>query len=389
MKLFKEHLDDLKASGLSDEVIALWDPKSLTVEEARTKGYYCNVHLITGEEVQLLDEQYVKSCLHLPFRGLDGRFITGDGDGKILGVVKDFFQESVSSQFLEKPPKYLCLPKHVQKRQYVHFPATYDWSSYMEKAKSSEEPLPLFICEGLKKSEAGCMHKIPCIGAWAPWNLCESGMDSDLIPELSELLKENFVPVFVLDSDKVSKPSVLMAEKAGAAKIFIETGKIAKAVDLPSSVNGKSTKGLDDYLLQATKQDFYQLYKQARPVDSALLRHKVLNKRPDMPFEAQPKLFKLVIRDLESKLEGPLELVSQALTASAAAVLRNRFRIDGKCPNVNTVGLSPTSTGKTQAANAVLRSFRQINSELLKKYQEELSTYEEEISEEDESDEEA
>lgn len=357
MSLSDYDLQDLYASGLSDQQIEMMDCETLSLDATTSSGFRLSV-----DYIDLMQSYYIQSCLFIPFRNPDGTVVQTANDLK-WGVVKPKYTEQAKQKF-DKLPKYLGLPKSVIGSMHAHFPHSIDWGSHFKSKKPK-----LFITEGPKKAEKACLERIPCIALTSVWCFGENGIDSSLIPEIKSIIEQYKPEVYIVfDSDKAWKDGVTKAELALTEKIFQETGAVAKVVDLPCLVGSKQTKGLDDYLMAASKDDFMQLVEKSRVPFSPLIASKKHFSVPKAPFKAMPELLELIIDDFQNKYEGCYEMASMGLLASTAICMRNRISIEGKRPNLYMIGIADTVSGKSTVARASLKALNSIDDQLLCAY---------------------
>lgn len=363
-----EHLQDLRDSGLSDETIALMEPESLTVKEALDYGFFCVQALKIGKTENLLDEKYIHSCMLLKFHGLDAEQQIDRKTQTPLAVIKIFYKQSIQDLFKDRLPKYLCLAKSKQTKQVIHFPRCFDWASYL--AEEPEKRKPIHSSEGIKKAEKACQEGIPTIAVWSTWCFNEGSLDSPLIEDIVFLLQEFRLDLYIVyDSDKTYKDGVAKAQEAFANKIFKETGQRVRAIDLPHKLKNFETKGLDDFLVHASVEEFYKLRDKAEFITNSFIESGAeAESRPQAPFLAMPQIFQDYIRDLKSKYEGPLEVAAMALFCSVSAVARTTITFSRKKLNFFAVGLCQTTSGKTAIATECMRPLKEINTKLYKEY---------------------
>jgi hypothetical protein len=363
--LNKEDLKELLDTGLPEPWIQASGIKSISLNELISLGFYAKK---PDSDEGILEPKYIESALYFPFYNSDGSMVFDEKTNAKIAVIKPRYTPYAKENF-EKLPKYLCLPKNKQSRMRIHFPKSFDWKNFFEDTTTKI----LYITEGLKKAEAACCRGIPCIALWSVWCGTEGKLESsDLIKELKDvLIKTDKEICVVFDSDKSFKPNVLMAEKAFINKVFLETGKISYVKDLPQKFKNHTTKGLDDYLLYATKKNFY-LLPERQEQTNFIKSFDHLNTTPKAPIDKLPDIFKRITNDLNQKLEGCIEMAPMALIASIAGVCKNVFKINGTTLNVYFIGLSPTTSGKTTIVSEVLKPLKQYNSELENKYQEDI-----------------
>lgn len=350
---------ELNCSGIDDETIAKMGCRSISVKEAVDLGFRA---LAPDEKGPLLTDNFVSGCLFFQFKDIDGNDITEDFD-RHIGVIKPRYTEHAQSCYPKGLPKYLCPPSSHQERMHIHFPI-YDWESFKKESKPK-----LYITEGIKKAQAACSRGFPTTAVWSTWCFCENGIDSPLIRELKDLINKYDPEIYVVfDSDKYWKDGVFKAELALIEKIFLETGKEAKVIDLPSVVGDTPTKGFDDYLLSSSNADFMKLVNKARTPFSPIIQSKKQFSVPKAPFHAMPDLMGDILQDIQTKYEGCHEMAAMSLLTSVAVTMRNKICIEKKRANLYMIGIAETVSGKSTVARAALDPLNKIDSQLLMEY---------------------
>lgn len=358
--LYTEDINELANSGLSEEWIEGTGFESVTLDHALALGFRSSTP--SGDE-NLLQDKYIRHCLFMPFKDIDGETCG-------VGIIKPRYTE-LAINTINDLPKYLCLPKTVQDRMHIHFPSGFDWQHF-----NGEQ---LFITEGLKKAEAACCKGIPCVALWSIWCFGENGTDSPLIRELKELITRTKEVFIVFDSDKSIKLSVSNAEQACVEKIFLETGKESKVINLPAQVKGKVTKGLDDFLLVCSVDEFYALVKTADSTMSTFTASRKRRSVPIAPIDQMPPLLSSIVEDIKSKYEGCHEMAVMSLFASVAVCMRNKIKLYGKTPNLYMIGIADTVSGKSTVAKKALSALSAIDSRLHYEYMQEEPSWEEDL----------
>jgi putative DNA primase/helicase len=218
--LERQHLEDLHASGLSDEQISLC-------------GFYSEKSPSRVSELLRWKSPATKlgPCLVIPFAGPDGK-PTDYARVKPSRPRKDA---------VGKPVKYES-PAHRPNRAYFP-PAT--------RAALGDLSVPLLLTEGEKKSAKADQEGFPCVGLVGVWGWQKKREDKsgprELIEDLAAVAWEGREVYLVFDSDLASKPDVQRAEYR-LAEALRAKGASVKAVRLPAGENGAKV-GLDDYLV--------------------------------------------------------------------------------------------------------------------------------------------
>jgi hypothetical protein len=358
-RIVEKDRDELRASGLSDDWIKDMEARTISANQAKELGF-CFIHNFKGQKLDLINEGYLESCLYYPFFDQFGKQVYDEQTKKAIGVIKPRFKiDVVSNLGLNKLPKYLCLPKDIQTRQYIHYPKGFNWSEFYSRDTDKD----LYLTEGLKKSESLCSQGEACICIWSVFCFNESGMESPLIPELKALLKDTTIkPIIVFDSDKTIKQGVEQAEIMLVDKIASEVRKQAFILDLPQVFNDKETKGLDDFLVVAGIDNFRKLH--PKSIYTPFLSFSKLTQVPSIPREYTPRIYQEVIDHIDENFEGCLEIVPLALFSQGAIALGNTYELAGKKANFYGIGIAETTSGKSSIAREVLKPIFNINREL-------------------------
>jgi putative DNA primase/helicase len=248
--LYKAHLKDLKASGLTDENIAGIQHFSADVETART---------IVGHELSGLIFSYFDPC-GIPYHCVDGtpfyRIKPDWGDRKT-----------------EDSPKYLS-PKDQGCRPY--FSCLYsDWPKAIKSTK-----IDLWETEGEKKGDCGCANGLAAIAfagvdAWV--DSCDRITgdrlpESRVLPELDAIEWKHRKVYQCFDSDIIEKIPVQTA-LAKRAYYLRQLGAYPYLVLLPNEING-AKNGLDDFVFRHGIEALRILGKEAKPTPLELPKTK-------------------------------------------------------------------------------------------------------------------
>lgn len=357
-------LQELKEIGLNDDTITKIHVKSISVKEAVDKGFYLKIK--SGENA--LSPENVSSCLFYSILELSGEPRIDINTKAELGLIKPRWKEGIELENigLDKAAKYLGLPKSKQTGQVILYPPELDLNKGY-----------ILVTEGPKKVYRAYQDGFPTVGLSGVWNFTEGPIkNSPLIAELLTLIEIHELKIILaFDSDQSYKKPVMEAQKTLANLVYQSTGKLIYKLELPQAFKSKSTKGLDDFLQAAGKAELEKLIQKASVIKTDLINSYEYNKFPIAPLNYQPKIFRTIIRDLEYKQEGPLEILSQTLHSASSAALRNKFTLRDKKAHLNTVGLAKSSIGKSDIAKEGLQAFIQIDLELTKLYKQELQEY--------------
>ena len=211
------HLEDLRASGLSDESITQAGIKSVPPESIAK---------------ELGNHPGIKSAYCIPYPGTDG-----------FCRYKVFYHEGKTG------PKYLQ-PKGSGNQLYIPQKA---------RAVLNDPSVPLYFSEGEKKALKACQEGLHCIGLSGLWNW--SNGNKALITDFDSINLERR-EVFIVPDNDWKKPNrhgyTKNLERAvyGLGEKLIERGAKAFIVLLSDS-SGKV--GLDDYLVEHTVEEFLRL----------------------------------------------------------------------------------------------------------------------------------
>lgn len=358
----QEDFDELIASGLTPEWILNSGARTISGAEAIEMGFSLSAKFEDSnisESVEVL-EGCITSCLFLPFYDRDGEEIFDDVTHKQIGVIKPRYIESTIAELANfKAPKYLCLSKSAQSRQYIHHPRGFNWKEFYLNPKNRNQ----HVTEGWKKSEAACCLGIPCISIYSVYCFNESGMDSPLIPELIEVIRESKIKfVIIFDSDKSINEGVDQAEGMFVDKIANEVRKQAHVINLPQSYNGIPTKGLDDFLKVAGKEGFNKLNVIA--LFTPFIKASKVSDIPSIPRDSLPEIYKEFIDYVEENFEGCLEIVPVGLFCQGAVALGRTFELNSKKANFYAMGIAGTTEGKSSVCREVTKPIYAINKQL-------------------------
>ncbi len=209
-RLWDHHLQDLRASGLSDETIA-------------ASGCYSATEACVREILGFR----LGPGLVFPFPG------TGDERGVPFVQVKP----DTRPEWLNGA-KYIT-PKKAGCRLYV--------PPILRPEVLSDPQIPLSITEGAKKALRATQEGLPCVGLAGvdAWRDHRSGKSAP-IPDLDRARWKDRTTYIIYDSDLAKKPPVRFAEFRLARELR-ERGAQVFAIRIPGGPNGEKV-GLDDYL---------------------------------------------------------------------------------------------------------------------------------------------
>lgn len=206
-KIFPEHLVDLRKSGLSDEMLNIAGIRSVPANELFSLFY----------------RPGLTSAYEIPYHGLSfSRF-------------KCFYKEKKEGQ-----PKYL---QGYGTGSHLYIPK-------IVKVFLDDPYIPLFICEGEKKTLKACQEGLICIGLTGLWNWSDG--KKNLIPDFDLINFKKRIVYIVPDNDyrKPNKHGYYNKNLVDAVEVLAELLRKRKArvtvVNLPED---SPEKGLDDFLL--------------------------------------------------------------------------------------------------------------------------------------------
>jgi len=183
MNIARDHLEDLRRSGLTDATIAL-----------------CRFESVSPNDIPLVE---VESAYKLPYFDLDGT-LTGFSRMKLFPPV---VREDGSIQKYHQPG---------ETDSQVYLPPVLDWQSV------ADDPLwPVILTEGEKKATAACQCGFACIGVAGVWNWRQRLDNGErlIIPTLDLFRWEGRQVELVPDSD------VWWPEKKQALQGFYALGR--------------------------------------------------------------------------------------------------------------------------------------------------------------------
>jgi hypothetical protein len=223
-KLQQRHLDDLRASGLSDETIIADGYSSASAEEV--------ANVLDWDAGPGMEIEYPTVNGVTPYAR-----IKPDNPVIING----------------RHAKYLT-PKGAGNRLFIP----------LKVREVFDDPgVDLFITEGEKKASKATQDGYPCIGLSGVWNFRESYKDKHdkkrkrVLPELKEIDWDGRRVFIVFDSDAAENSNVRQAE-AALAKTLQKLDADVRIVRLPAGANGDKV-GLDDFLVAEGPDAFQKL----------------------------------------------------------------------------------------------------------------------------------
>lgn len=212
MALMKEHLDDLKRSGLTDETIALCRYESVRPADIKVRG--------------------AEHAYRLPYFKTDG---TVNGFER-MRLFPTIVRANGSKQ------KY---HQAAGTTAHLYFPPLYSWKPILKNPAC-----PLIFCEGEKKAAALAQtgrYAVGVAGVWC-WRVKLDGGERLDLPVLNELVWTNRTVEIVPDSDawREEKLDILSGFYALAQQI----GSLGASVTLVRLTDHGEKVGLDDWLVQ-------------------------------------------------------------------------------------------------------------------------------------------
>jgi hypothetical protein len=247
LDLLPQHLADLRRSGLSDQQIAacgfysISDPREI----AEHLGWDGKMYTTA-----VVGARALGPCLAIPFFGADGNY-TGYTRLK---------PDKPRTDKNGKPIRYES-PRGKPNRAF--FPP-------QTRAILADPSKPLLVCEGEKKAARADQSCLWCVGLVGVWGWMKRREDKStprkLIEDLANIPWQGRLVFLVFDSDLASNEDVRWAEYH-LARVLAKKGATVKVVRLPPGPpdeNGRATKcGLDDFLLEHTVEEFFQLLRKA------------------------------------------------------------------------------------------------------------------------------
>lgn len=245
--LTKEHLADLKASGLSGETIA-------------ASGFYSEKDPAKVSKLLNWDNpaDALGVCLVFPFF---------DAEGKPTGYTRVKPDRPRRDKKKGKPAKYES-PCGASNRAYFP-PGT--------RTVLKDPSAPLVITEGEKKAAKADQEGFPCIGLVGVYGWQKKraeGKDGmkqgprELIDDLAGIPWQRRRVYVCFDSDAAANKNVRLAEKH-LAEVLCQHGVTPYVIRLPAGPAGPDGKpakvGLDDFLMNEVPDKFRELLDKATP----------------------------------------------------------------------------------------------------------------------------
>ncbi|MBP3954434.1 DUF3854 domain-containing protein [Gemmata sp. G18] len=222
--LLPQHLDDLRASGLSDA-------------QVRAAGVYSEPD--PGAVAALLGWKHpapaLGPCLCFPFLDPSGAPV-----GHVMVKPDHPRQKNGKAIKYESP-----LGKPLR----AYFPPS-------TRAALTDSLAPLLVTEGMKKAIKADQDGFPCVGLAGVYGWCRKrtvGPDGkktgarELIPDLAAVAWRGRAVTIAFDSDRATNPDVARAERH-LAEALTAVGAIVRGARLPGAPHGAKV-GLDDFLV--------------------------------------------------------------------------------------------------------------------------------------------
>jgi DNA polymerase-1 len=280
-----QHLEQLRASTLTDETIELNNLKTI----GDSKKHQSMLSMKFRPNFQ--------SCLAFPYYDIDGNLARYDRDGKATTYLR--LKPDVPRKDEEdKPVKYEA-PFGTPSRPY--FPRN-----------RFDDALPIIVVEGEKKSLAVAQLRFQVVGVSGIWNWCKKGErdehgkrqgDYELLDDLANFPWKTWRDILIcFDSDTLDKDNGPQAEWQLAQAIKKKGGKV-KIIRVPKPEGG-GKNGIDDWLAAIEPED-------------RLLAFINLVKAAVEPTEPPKKKGKKKTTSGNSGGEGPKESVADRLVRYA------------------------------------------------------------------------
>jgi hypothetical protein len=215
-------LEDLQRSGLDESDFKKMKLRLCSLNEAEV----------------VLNSPFAASGYILPYFNIKGRVIDN--------IRFKFLEELKNAK--KKIIKY-SQPKGTEPRLY--FPPCIDWVKILK-----DPSISIVFTEGEKKAYKACKEGIPTIGLGGVWSFMSKKRDKELIDDFDLIELEDREIHICYDNDLQTNEDVLKASKAFAAQL---NNRRAKPFNKILPFNPYHKIGLDDYLLDHTKEDFEDL----------------------------------------------------------------------------------------------------------------------------------
>lgn len=229
--------------------------------------------------------------------------------------------------------------------------------------------VPIFICEGEKKSAKATIEGFPCLGLSGVW--CFKDSKNDFLPELEKYDWVKRRVYIVFDSDVVENPMVRYAEHSLAIELS-NRGAEVYIVRLPGEPDGQKN-GLDDFLVRHGAENFRKLVDKARPAPES---YKEAETAPAPRLEvehpnsldgaAMHGLAGEIVKAIEPHSEAdPAALLMNLLTSFGNAIGRTaHFKVGETEHFCNLFVLAVGDTSKARkgtSLNPILKRFETID----------------------------
>jgi putative DNA primase/helicase len=291
VSLSPKHLEDLRASGLTDETIAA---AGLYTEADGDK-----VRELLGEWLSIKNARALGQCLVFPYFDPAGEpMVFADERGRPHPVVRlkpDNPRDDKKAKEKGKKIKYDA-PVGSSPRAYLP-PVT--------RAVLADPTIDLLITEGEKKGLCADQHGFPCIalpGVWAWQVKREKDANGNpigprqLIPDLAKVNWQGRKVVIVFDSDIITNKAVEYAAWYLAEQLRERGAEVLVAV-LPAEEDGRKN-GLDDFIVRRGVAAFRAVLDMARTPVKPIVGES--NDAPDDPHRLAEQFL-----DVISPGEGP------------------------------------------------------------------------------------
>lgn len=216
----------------------------MTTKQAEALGIY-----EVPSAAQLHKSYETLPALIIPYTGTDGKPLTGHPKFpnfyrvRYLAKGKSFkdLATDKSQRYAQEPGTGSC----------AYFPNSRPWLNIVKDTRE-----PIIFTEGEFKAAAGCAQAFNVVGLGGVWNFKAMKEGVLFLPELSAIDWVKRRVYICYDSDYIEKPQVCYAIN-GLAEELEERGALVRVILLPEGEKGK--QGLDDFLLENTKEDFQEL----------------------------------------------------------------------------------------------------------------------------------
>lgn len=206
-----------------------------------------------------LDKSFeARPALIIPYHGIDKKPMAAHPKWpnfyRVRYLGKDTFDFKAAAG--EKPQRYVQPPGS---GVCAYLPRNADWPQIAPDVSHE-----VIITEGELKAAAACGAGLPTIGLGGVWNFRSSKEGIWWLPELNAIKWCQRTVYICFDSDYMTKPNVCGAIN-GLLDELVERGAYVKLLSLPEG-EGEKKVGLDDYLLEHSKEDLEELIRIAEPL---------------------------------------------------------------------------------------------------------------------------